>query len=407
MTTLKRLKQTEPQKYYLKYICTVIYCLGGGNCWYTDKKASKPVKIVYTVWAVTVNVYALIVFLDEIAAVLRPLTPKERNDHTQFMIAHLTVSAKFVVLYLQRNRIKAFLERFLEDDREYVSFELEKASGKRALMYCIPIQITLFITLSSTMVDGIRTHFKEGIPIRAEVVYFPSPSQTGVVCNIFRFFIEVHWYYVVALMTSIDCLSVSCMVFLSSKFKLLSTYFEGLKKKHQANVGNKSQQELVDEFRQDFVMGIKLHQHALWYAKHVQYALGNLYSIQVVQSMFLLIICLIKLVANEYNLTFWVANFTYMSCLVALLGGYMMAGGDITYEASRVPTAIFNCGWELMQGDKELRTLAVVELIRSQRSVVMTAFGILELSYSNLIMVSFFLFFYSCELTLHLAWTSY
>ncbi|XP_049871535.1 uncharacterized protein LOC126370615 [Pectinophora gossypiella] len=209
----------------------------------------------------------------------------------------------------------------------------------------------------------------------------------------------MHWYYCIAMMTAIDCLSVCSMVFISSKFKLLSTYFEGLKKKYQANVEKKSQQELEREYREEFVTGIKLHQNTLWYAQNVQYALGNLYSIQVVQSMFLLVLCLIKLVVIERNLMFWVANMTFMSCLVALLGGYMMAGGDITYEASLVPNAIFNCGWELMQGNKELRTMAVVALIRSQRSVVMVSFGVLELSYGNFISVirnsySFFAVFY-------------
>ncbi|KAJ2949578.1 hypothetical protein O0L34_g15496 [Tuta absoluta] len=383
----KTLKQTHPQKYYLKMFCTFIYYLGGGNCWYEERKTSKLGSIFYNTWAVTVNTYALVVFVDQLLSSFRPLTLKEKNDVVQFDIAHSTICAKFVVLYLQKKRIRLLLKSFIEEDREYALLELERVAVKRAFRYCSAMQGTLYLTLFFYLVDGIRMHFKEGIPIRAEVVYYPSPEHSGVIVNILRFFVELHWWYIVSMMTCIDCLSVCSMVYLAYKFRCLGVYFASLRQKLIKNFKSMSVDAALKKHRDDFVVGIKLHEHALSYSRQIQHALGNLYSIQVIETMFLLVMALFKLVVNERNLTFLISSATYMTCIVVLLGGYMLAGGDITYEASLLPNSIFNSGWELTKGNKELRTLAVVALIRSQRPVIMTAFGVLNLSYSNFILV--------------------
>ncbi|RVE48661.1 hypothetical protein evm_006732 [Chilo suppressalis] len=120
-------------------------------------------------------------------------------------------------------------------------------------------------------------------------------------------------------------------------------------------------------------------------AEYVQYAIGNLYSVQVFETITVLVMCLVRLVINERDVLFLLAVLTYICCLFALTYAYFSAAGDVTYHASTVSTSMFHCGWEFVAGSKSLRSMAVVAIQRSQVPVYMTAFGVVLLSYSNFI----------------------
>nr|ARO70272.1 Odorant Receptor 60 [Dendrolimus punctatus] len=210
-------------------------------------------------------------------------------------------------------------------------------------------------------------------------------NQTGVSINVFRFFIEFHWYYLVGIMTAIDSLTVCCLVFLGYKFKLIQLFFGNMRDK-MAKPGDTRMRE--NDFRNDFIVGIKLHEDALWCARNVQKTFGIFYNIQILETVTLLVMCLVKVAASaERHTVYLLANLAYIACLIVLTGSYMLPAGDISHEASILSTSIFHCGWELAACRKDLRVLAVIALQRSQVPVTMTAFGILTLSYTNLITV--------------------
>ncbi|KAJ0175297.1 hypothetical protein K1T71_009438 [Dendrolimus kikuchii] len=267
------------------------------------------------------------------------LTEKEKNDLVQFDFAHTLIYAKIVTFYVYKKEIKYVLKRFLEETRHvYCSIELDKASVRLFVRYCAALVGASYITLGSTFVEAYRAHVNEGIPIRTEVTYLPTRNQTGVSINVFRFFIEFHWYYIVGIMSTIDSLTVCCLVFLGMS------------------------------------------------ARNVQKTFGIFYNIQILETVTLLVMCLVK-VSAERHTVYLLANLAYIACLIVLTGAYMLPAGDITHEASLLSTSIFHCGWELAACRTDLRVLAVIALQRSQVPVTMTAFGILTLSYTNLITV--------------------
>ncbi|XP_063894953.1 uncharacterized protein LOC110383079 [Helicoverpa armigera] len=383
------LKETHPQKHYFKTLCKFIYYLGMGDLWYEKSEVSDRKMKLYSAWRIIMNGYILIVLLDELLAYARKdLTDREKNDLVQFTFAHPLIYCKVLPLYIWQDRIKDVMERLLEGSRStFHSLELEKLSVKQYTRHCLTLTTVSYVTLVSASIEGIRLHFIEDIPIRTEVVYFPNPSHTGFIINIIRFFIEFHWYCIVAMMVTTDCLALCSLLTVGHKFRVLRLYFQNLRERTLEKKGEKTRAQLEEEFIQGFVVGIKLHTDALWCARNVQKSMSPLYSVQVTESVALLVMCLVKMVVAERNFTYLVANFAFISCLIVLTGSYMMAAGDITHEASLVGTSIFHSGWEHCHCRSDLRALAVVALQMSQVPVYMTAFGVITLSYSNFISV--------------------
>ncbi|XP_013183609.2 uncharacterized protein LOC106129558 [Amyelois transitella] len=387
MEDLKALKYTYPQKYSLKLICRLLYYSGFGDYWYEPRERSSLERILYPFWAFISNAILAVGIFNEFMAYSRhDLTEKERNDLMQHTFAHSSVYSKFCILYLQRDRVKVVLKRFVEETRSiYSSSAIDKAATEKSFRFCAAMGFILFVTLTSAEIDGVRAYIQEGILIRGEVTYFPKKSQTGNFFNFVRFMAEFHWYYLVAIMTVVDSLAVCSMVYTEAKFKLLQIYYKEL-----GNILKDESKSKIDrdlEFKKKFIDGIKLHEDALWSAKNIQYALGTIYSVQIFESLSLLVVCLIKLVASERTLLRVIAILAYTTCMITLTGTYMMAAGDITHEAAMLSTAIFQCGWEMYGKKKEILPLTVVAIQRSQVPVYMTAFGVIELSYVNFISV--------------------
>ncbi|XP_038222179.1 uncharacterized protein LOC119839811 [Zerene cesonia] len=376
------LRQNNSQKYYIKLICDILYYCGLGNCWYEEKQGTKLHKYLYKAWSIFANVFGVLIIFNEVLANVRSdLTPKEKNDLMQFTFGHPTISAKVMILYIKKEEIKAFFKRMLDDTRNSVE-DIEKYAVKRALFYCLVLISVLSLALFLTVVDAVKAYFVQGIPIRTEVIFYPTSSDTGVFVNILRVFVEIHFWLFIIIMTSIDCLSLCSLVFLGFKFRGVRIYFEKLAEKF-----NKPS-IISEEFESDFITGVQLHEDALWCARNVQQSMGYIYSVQIVESITLLVISLLRLVgAGHANPTLFVVGMTATICLVILTGSYMMDAADVTHEALQISTAIFHCGWENVKVGPGLRTTIVLAIQRSQDPVYLTAFGVIKLSYASFISI--------------------
>nr|WCC57558.1 odorant receptor 37 [Papilio memnon] len=380
------LKDSHPQKYYLKIISHSLYYFGLGEFWYEKVTYSHIQKLLYKLWVIITNSYIFLMILNEFLAYRRDLNSKEKGDLILFSFAHPSIAAKILVFYIKRKDIVDTLQMLLDNNRHSYNPKLEKCSVKRAKFYCTCLFINIIVILVSATVEGVKNYLLEGIPIRTEVTYLPNQENSGFSVNLFRFLVQFHWWFLMAIMYSIDSLSICSLVFLSYKFKNVRLHFNSCRNKMIKM--SKSKQDLIDEnFGQNFIIGIKLHQDALRCARKIKMSFGKLYTVQVVESISMLAICLLKLTISVRDIASLVKNFMFISCVLLLNGTYMMSGGDVTYEASLISDSVFHCGWEYGKSRRGLRSLVVVTLQQSQVPICMTAFGVLSLSYNSFITV--------------------
>lgn len=104
-----------------------------------------------------------------------------------------------------------------------------------------------------------------GIPVQTEIVFYPKASDNGLFVNILRFLVVFHWFYVVAMMASIDCICICSLVIVGFKFKAVQECFESLSEKGVEDYEeSESRREIEEQRKKSFVDGIKLHEDALW-----------------------------------------------------------------------------------------------------------------------------------------------
>nr|WCC57372.1 odorant receptor 37 [Papilio dardanus] len=386
--TGNNLKEYHPQKYYLKLICRLLYFFGLGDFWYEKVESNYKQKLLYIIWVIISNIYIFLIILNEFLSYIRnDLTDNEKGDLVLFSFAHPSIAAKILVFYMKRREIMDMLQMLLENRQYYNRPTLDQYSVTRARFYCICLFINIFIILVSATIEGVINYLYEGIPIRTEVTFLPYRENTGTSTDMFRFIIQFHWWFLMAIMYSIDSLSISSLVFLSYKFKNVRFHFNSSRIK-MIEISKIKQQCLIDKlFEQNFIIGIKLHQDALRCARKIQMSLGKLYTVQVVESISMLVICLLKLTIAVRDIASLVKNFMFISCVLLLNGTYMMSGGDVTHEASLISDSVFHCGWEYGTARRGLRSLVVITLQQSQVPIRMTAFGVLSLSYNSFITV--------------------
>ena len=66
------------------------------------------------------------------------------------------------------------------------------------------------------------------------------------------------------MMATMDCLAICSLLTVGHKFRVLRLYFRKLRIRILENKEKKTKKELAEEFKKDFVIGIKLHSDALW-----------------------------------------------------------------------------------------------------------------------------------------------
>ncbi|XP_047528665.1 uncharacterized protein LOC125065206 [Vanessa atalanta] len=94
---------------------------------------------------------------------------------------------------------------------------------------------------------------------------------------------------------------------------------------------------------------------------------------------------MLQMVNSERTL---VNALTILNTSIAVLvstGFLMWNAGDVTIEASLVPTAMFSSGWHHCRSptSARIRKLLVVAMTQGQKHVVLRSFGVVEISYQS------------------------
>lgn len=147
------LKETHPQKYYLKRVSELMFYFGLGTYWYEGSSTRYP--RLYIAWCIFIQLYMLIVVLDIFLAILRTdLRDEEKSEAIQIGFCQLLVLLKFIIVILQRNRIREGFKKLLEQDRDiFNSLEVEKRSVKTAKIFFLPFLFVIYSYLGTTVVS--------------------------------------------------------------------------------------------------------------------------------------------------------------------------------------------------------------------------------------------------------------
>ncbi|XP_075971954.1 uncharacterized protein LOC142973815 [Anticarsia gemmatalis] len=180
-------------------------------------------------------------------------------------------------------------------------------------------------------------------------------------------------------------LIIILLVIPTYQFRDVQNYFYSLENIFKED---DSQEEKERKYEEGFRRGIYMHVLSLWCLRQCQYVCRTIFCGQLFVTIASLLLVMPPLLVSE-GLS---AKLPYVPMLVVILTELaiiMCNSGNITYEALGVADAIYCSGWHNCYGMSSVRVrkLVVISMMQAQQRVVLTAFGVLELSYENFVTI--------------------
>uniref|UniRef100_A0A2A4J9Y6 Odorant receptor n=1 Tax=Heliothis virescens TaxID=7102 RepID=A0A2A4J9Y6_HELVI len=262
--------------------------------------------------------------------------------------------------------------------REYNDPEVEKQMIASSLTYLSALLICCLSAMAMFVIKACLDIVRHA---------YPDVKDKSALADLVRALSYIVWWILVTRVFAVFILVITLTTCLGYQFKNLQSYFSSLADIFERK--DLSQTEKENKYEEGLKIGIKLHSESLKCAKETQAVCRGVFSGQIIFNVLLLVVLLYQMANSERTLVNIFGTVTTASAVLISTGFYMCNAGDVTVEASRLPTAIYLSGWHHCRGKTSirLRKLLVVTMAHSQRPVVLKGLGYLELSYQSYITV--------------------
>ncbi|XP_045538877.1 uncharacterized protein LOC106712496 [Papilio machaon] len=379
---------SKSTKMLLKKICTLINKTGLGDYW---NEGSEKYSNIYMI--LTFTAYIIMIILENLAAWFGDFPKVEKNSAVMFAVIHNTVLAKmFLLLYYKKsirklNKKMGQLGADMEDD---VTMNMQHKKVKYGLLLYV---VSVYLSLLAYGVDSLRKYVTEGTPFYTVVTYYPSYNSTTHVASALRIFFYMTWLYMMLPMMAADCLPIVHLIIMAFKFITLCNHFKKISKDFSRNKTNMRKESAVLKLKFGCMQGILMHRKLISIIKEVHRVFGMIMSLQVCESSAVAVLLLLRLaISPKQNLTDAIMTYTFVTSLFILLALNLWNAGEITYQASLLSFEIYSCGWHLCdsfpQHQKHIKYLVLISTAQAQKSLILKAFAIQELSYATFVSVA-------------------
>nr|WCC57529.1 odorant receptor 12 [Papilio memnon] len=381
-------------KLLLMEICRLINYTGLGNYW--NGGSGKNCYLTISLCA-----YVIMVLLENLAACFGDFPKVEKNSAVMFSVIHNTVLVKmFLLLYYKKsirklNNEMAELGADMEDD---VTMNNQHKKIKYGLLLYI---VSVYLSLLAYGVDSLRKSVTEvliiilfsGTPFYTVVTYYPGYDSTTYVASVLRVFFYMTWLYMMLPMMAADCLPIVHLIVMAYKFITLCNHFKKISKEFSRDKTNMRKESAILKLKFGCMQGILMHQKLILLIKEVNRVFGMIMSLQVCESSAVAVLLLLRLaISPRQNVTDAIMTYTFVSSLFILLALNLWNAGEITYQASLLSFDIYSCGWHLCdsfpQHQKDIKYLVLISTAQAQKSLILKAFAIQELSYATFVSVA-------------------
>ncbi|XP_047022080.1 uncharacterized protein LOC124631630 [Helicoverpa zea] len=366
----------------------LIFIFGQPNFWIEDLKLSKRFVKFYYYFSIfnDILIWLLIIFEYGSFFTQNNLSEKQKSDLIIFAISHPMLCLFSVMMSRLKKKIRLVIYSLAVGlKREYNDPEVEKQMIASSLTYLSALLISCLSAMVMFVVKACLDIVRHGGTFTTIITAYPDVKDKSVLADVVRVFCYIVWWIMVTRVFAVFILVITLTTCLGYQFKNLQSYFSSL-----ADIFERkylSQTEKEDKYEAGLKVGIKLHSESLKCANSIQAVCRGVFSGQIIFNVLLLTVLLYQMTNSERTLVNIFATVATASAVLISTGFYMCNAGDVTVEASRLPTAIYFSGWHHCRGPAavRLRKLVVVAMAHSQQPVVLKGLGYLELSYQSYI----------------------
>nr|AQQ73492.1 olfactory receptor 8 [Heliconius melpomene rosina] len=376
-------------KRLLTFFCKYVYYAGAGDFLCNGVKESKIYRI-YTL--ISFSVYFIMIFLENLAALIGDFPEVEGKSAVMFSAIHDIILIKmFLIFYYKSSIIK------LNNEMALVMSDIEEESvikrQQNKVLWGIGLYVlTVYLSLISYGVESLRKVIVEGTPFYTVVTYFPSYYDNSFMASTFRVFFYMTWLYMMLPMIAADCMPIVHLIIMAYKFVTLCNYYDRIRRNFYNNLKIMNNQSAARILKLQCLRGILLHQKLMFLAEEIHRIFGIIMSLQVCESSAVAVLLLLRLALSPHmNLTNAFMTYTFVGSLFFLLALNLWNAGEITYQASLLSNAMFYCGWHVCEMEpthNDIRCIILIGCAQAQKPLILKAFGIQDLSYSTFVSVA-------------------
>ncbi|XP_052740747.1 uncharacterized protein LOC112050982 [Bicyclus anynana] len=326
------------------------------------------------------------------------LTERQQTDLLVLGFCHPILMTYPFILTYHRERIRNLLYRLCVTLKKvYNDVEVERRMTRSATLYSISIVLNIYSALISygyeEMLHVIRTGeylFVKNSSVIVEedgtfmpvITAWPDVKDESNLAHISRIACYLIWWVCMTRICAAFYLIIIITGCLCFQYTNLQSYFYSLNDIFE-QAGETDRENAEHKYEEAFKVGIQLHAETLWCTRQCQVICSIVYSLQIVLNVATFSVLMLQMTNSERTLASTIKTVVSCAALLCTTGMSMWNAGNVTIEATHLPTAMYCSGWHLCRGRSSLRVrkLLVVAMIQAQRHVVIHGFGIMEISY--------------------------
>nr|AXF48799.1 odorant receptors OR58.1 [Lobesia botrana] len=370
-------------------ICNIVYVGCGTNFMFDNLKLPDRFIRVFSYVSKVFEALTIALILSEWGAFFthKNLTIMQKTDLVLYAPTSVTLYAMYLNAVFRKEQIKELGYTLAVTLKEMFSDgATERLMVKKTWRFVTAMAVLVFGLVISTGIDTGYRAITTNATFTTMIPAWPMLEDRSTAAGICRIAHYVVWLIFVSRVGSMYFIILAVAISLQHQFRILHEYFLSLGSIFD---GEGSYEEKERKYEEAVVHGIKMHSLTLWCTNETQVTCGLAFSMQVVTNVLSLVLLMVQWMNMER--TFANALHVVLFACVMLIGTgiFMWNAGDITFEAAKLPTAIFHSGWYHCRGESSVRVrkLVTIAMRRAQDRVVIKGFGIMELSYESYISI--------------------
>nr|AJF23814.1 olfactory receptor OR58 [Planotortrix octo] len=380
---------TNKTVYLFRKICKVIFLSCATNFGFEDTNLPSCFIRIYGLISKILEVIVFVFLASEWGSFYtqKNLTEKQLSDMYLFAFSHVVLYAIYASALYHRERIRELVLALTVTLKQVCNDE----ATERVMIMKTYRSLTAMVfvcsgSLFSYGLDAGVQAFTSNATFTTVIPVWPDVEDRQFIASVARIIYYIIWWIFVVRVISIYLIVLCITICLGHQFTNLHKYFLKLNDIFEENG---SQEDKERRYEKAVKVGVKMHSITLWCAEQTQVTCGVAYSGQVIINVSVLVLLMIQMVHTERTLT--------SAAPIAMLGAsvlvssavFMLNAGDITIEASRLPTAMFLSGWHNCRGQASVRArkLLTIAMAEAQNPVVIIGLGVIQLSYQSYVSI--------------------
>ncbi|CAF4816312.1 unnamed protein product [Pieris macdunnoughi] len=363
----------------LQFMCGLTYV------WVDNNKSRF---FVYFNKVATILLYSFI--LSEIASLFTQthLSEKQASDQILFVISHpVLMSYSLSCVYYGEDIKKLLFKLSVDLKGRYNDLEIENEMIRKAKLYSVLYVMTLSAALFFYAFDAVSQVIRTDGTFTTIIMAWPDVKEKGFLPDVVRVGAYLIWWIFMIRASAVYVFVITLTIVLSHQYKNLQSYFYNLEEVFITNNENRDEKE--KEYESGLKIGIALHAETMWCVKECQRICSWVFSGQITINITVFCMLMLQMVNSERTLVNALATLSTSLSLLVSTGFFMCNAGDVTVEASILPTAIFFSGWHHCRGKSSIRVrkLITFAIAQSQKPITMRSFNVIELSYRSYVSI--------------------